>query len=288
MNSKKIKAFLSLIRLPNLIIIGITLCLLYYKAEVRTLAGFSFLVLCFGTIFIAAAGNIINDILDVEIDWINKKNAVVVGQEISVQTAWLLYFTLNLVALGLSIWLQAIDLLVFFLGAIILLYFYSTLWKRQALIGNVVVAFLCAWVVLEFWWFSSASLTTYWQGILAAYTGFAFLSTFARELVKDLEDLEGDKIQGCQTLAIQKGTLFVKKIILILLSFLLILLIIEASFFYFYAAYFAFVYLIIALILPVFYLIKSLSDAKEATDFGGMSRFLKMYMLLGLLLLLLV
>jgi 4-hydroxybenzoate polyprenyltransferase len=288
MNSKKINAFLRLIRIPNLIIIGITLCLLYYKAEIPTLDGFSFAILCFGTIFIAAAGNIINDILDIEIDWINKKNAVVVGQEISVQTAWRLYFMLNLLALGWSISSGSMDLFCFFLGAIILLYFYSTLWKRQALIGNIVVAFLCTWVVLEFWWLSYTSLTTYWYGILAAYTGFAFLSTFARELVKDLEDLEGDKLQGCQTLGIQKGASFVKKIILIVLSLLVILLIAEASFFYFYAAYLAFIYLIIALILPIFYLIKRLSYAKEAADFGRISHLLKAYMLLGLLLLLLV
>jgi len=271
-----------------LIIIGITLSLLYYNAEKQTLAWFNFLMLGLGTICIAAAGNVINDILDVEIDLINKKNRVVVGQLISVQRAWILYFFLNIVALGLSVCLRSMDLFLFFLGAILLLYFYSTAWKRQVLIGNLVVAFLCSWVVIEFWWFSYASLTPYWHGILLVYTVFAFLSTLVRELVKDLEDLEGDALQGCRTLAIQKGAPFVKKTILILLSFLLILLIAEARFFNAYSAYLAFVYLIIALVFPLFYLMRIVCYANIASDFGRISRLVKAYMLLGLLLLLLV
>jgi 4-hydroxybenzoate polyprenyltransferase len=287
MNFRKMKAIFKLIRLPNLVIVGITLGLLYYNVEDPSLDWFSFIILCFGTICIAAAGNVINDILDVEIDLINKKDRVIVGQLISVENAWRFYFLLNGLALGLSILLRSIDLFLFFLGAIFLLYFYSTLWKRQALIGNLVVAFLCAWVVIEFWWFSSLSLTTYWHGILLAYVVFAFLSTLVRELIKDLEDIEGDKLQGCQTLAIQKGPSFVKKVILVLISFLLILLGLEASFFYVYSASMAFIYLIIALVLPLFYLVKIILEAKVAADFGRISGLVKIYMLLGLLLLLL-
>jgi len=277
-----------LVRMPNLMIIGGTLYLLYDKAEIPSLDGLSFVILCLGTICIAAAGNVINDILDVEIDLINKKNRVLVGRLISFKNAWLLYFFLNTLALGASIYGKSIDLFCFFLGAIILLYFYATLWKRQALIGNVVVAFLCTWVVFEFWWFSAASLTYYWQGILVAYMLFAFLSTLARELVKDLEDLEGDRLQGCQTLAIQKGIPFVKKIILLLLGLLLLLLIIEAYFLYINFSYLAFTYLMISLTFPVFYLMRIVSKSKITTDFGRISRLLKGYMLLGLLLLLLV
>lgn len=282
------KALYSLLRIPNLILIGITLSLLYYNAEESSLDGFTFFVLCFGTMCIAGAGNVINDILDVEIDLINKKNQVVIGVLIPVQKAWRLYFFLNILALLLATYLRSIDLILFFFGAIFLLYFYSTLWKRQVLIGNLVVAFLCAWVVVEFWWFSHASLSIYWQGILLAYTGFAFLSTLLRELVKDLEDLEGDKRQGCQTLAIQKGVGFVKKVLFFLFSFLLIVLIAEASFFYKNAAYLAFVYLLMALVFPLFYLINKVYAAKLASDFGRISRLIKVYMLLGLILLVLV
>lgn len=281
-------ALFRLIRIPNLIIIGMTLVLLYYNAETPSLDGFSFVILVLGTICIAAAGNVINDILDVEIDWINKKDRVVVGVLISLKSAWGLYFFLNIAALVGAIYGRSIDLFSFFFGAIVLLYFYSTLWKRQALIGNVVVAFLCTWVVFEFWWFSYASLTDYWQGILLAYMIFAFLSTLARELVKDVEDMEGDKLQGCQTVAIQKGLPFVKKIILILLRFLLILLIVEAYFLYTYSAYLAFVYLITALVLPLFYMLRIVHQAEKTADFSRISRLLKAYMLLGLLLLLLV
>ncbi|CAA6814342.1 MAG: Ubiquinone biosynthesis protein UbiA [uncultured Aureispira sp.] len=283
-----INALFRLIRIPNLIIIGMTLGLLYSNAETPSLDGFSFAILVLGTICIAAAGNVINDILDVEIDWINKKDRVVVGVLISLKSAWGLYFFLNIAALVGAIYGRSIDLFSFFLGAIILLYFYSTLWKRQALIGNVVVAFLCTWVVFEFWWFSYASLTDYWQGILLAYMIFAFLSTLARELVKDVEDMEGDKLQGCQTVAIQKGLPFVKKIILILLRFLLVLLIVEAYFLYTYSAYLAFVYLITALVVPLFYMLRIVHQAEKTADFSRISRLLKAYMLLGLLLLLLV
>ena len=113
------KALFSLLRMPNLIIIGITLCLLYVNAKEPSLDGLSFLILCLGTICIAGAGNVINDILDVEIDLINKKDKVVIGRLISVQKAWKLYWFLNLFALALAICLKSIDLLFFFSGAIL-------------------------------------------------------------------------------------------------------------------------------------------------------------------------
>ncbi len=288
MDFRKIKAVLTLLRIPNLIIIGLTLCLLYGNAEVQTLSILHLILLVVGTVCIAGGGNIINDIVDVEIDQINKKNRVVVGRLLSFKFARTMYWGSNIIAIGLAIYGQSLSLLLFFLGAIGLLYFYSTVWKRKAWIGNLVVALLCAWVVVEFWYLSYAGLTPYWHGILAAYTLFAFLSTLMRELVKDVEDLEGDRHQGCQTLAVQKGIAFVKKVLWVLLSILFLLLNAEALFLYSYRAYIALGYLLLVLMLPLAFFARQLQQANEISNFTSMSRWLKVYMLLGLFLLLLV
>lgn len=288
MKFNRIKALFHLVRIPNLIIIGTTLSLFYYSIEENILDNISFWILCIGTIGIAAAGNVINDIVDVEIDLINKEERVVVGRIISVSFAWKLYLFLNGLALCLAIYLRSIDLLIFFIVAILLLYFYSTLWKRQVFIGNLVVAFLCAWVVIEFEWLSYVSLSFYWKGILTAYAIFAFLSTLIRELVKDIEDMEGDKAQGCQTLAIQKGVPFSKKLIFFLFALLFLLLLLEASFFYYNKIYTAFYYTVLVLVFPLFYFMFLIHSAETSTAFGRISRWIKGYMLLGLLLLVVI
>ncbi|BDS10332.1 geranylgeranylglycerol-phosphate geranylgeranyltransferase [Aureispira anguillae] len=288
MSFRQIKSIGRLVRWPNLLIIAISLLLLNYVIIAISWKQISFWVLFWGTLCIAAAGNIINDILDVKIDTINKPKRVVVGRVLTQQAAWRGYVLLNLLALGLALIGGEWGIGLFFLTAILLLYFYSKKWKKQALIGNLVVALLCALVIVEFWWIERSFLTIYWQTILLSYAAFAFLSTLARELVKDIEDVEGDQKMNCQTLPIQYGLATAQKGILLVLLLLFILLFWEGLFLYQNGLLLAFVYIMSCLIPWLFFLLYKTQKAKTKLDYTDLSGQLKRYMLLGLGLLLLV
>lgn len=287
MDFKLLPAFSRLIRLPNLLIIVGTLMLIHYKTGGMSRDNASFLILLIGTALIAAAGNIINDIFDVSIDVINKPRRVSIGRLISLRNAWEFYFLFNGIALLGTLFWGNVELMVFFCVAIFLLYFYSYQWKRKPLIGNLVIAFLCALVVLEYWWIAKATLTGYWQSILLNYAGFAFLSTLARELIKDVEDMEGDCTAGCQTFVIQLGKPITKRVVIGILIVLLIVLSLEALFFYQNQQQLPFMYTILVLINMLFRLGDKTFKASIKIDYSNLSKSLKRYMLLGLCLLLL-
>jgi len=283
---KTITYFFQLIRLSNLIIIGITLVLLRYVSSPNPSMDFSyFMAMLLGTILIAAAGNIINDILDLEIDKINKPDRLIIDAYLSKKTALVSYAGFNLIALFLVFGIGDEGLVLFFGSAIVLLYFYSKSWKKQALIGNVVVALLCAWIVIEFWWVERDKLSAYWTFILGSYAAFAFFSTMSRELVKDLEDLEGDKKMGCKTFPIVSGTKAAKQLINLSFFALLILLLMEAYLMYNKAKLLAFSYLLFVLIMPLFYLFYCSQNANNKSEYSNLSKLIKIYMLLGLILL---
>src|SRR6056297_2955401 len=153
------KSFLSLIRLPNLLIIALTQFAMRYLIVEPLLPSPSFtlqfddlhfMLLVMGTIFIAAAGYIINDYFDIRTDRINKPAKVVVGETIDRRTAMILHSLLNILGIGIGVYLSlhigilALSFIFFFTAG--LLWFYSTNYKRQFLIGNLIVAFLTAMV----------------------------------------------------------------------------------------------------------------------------------------------
>ena len=90
-----------------------------------------------------------------------------------------------------------------FLGAAVALYTYSRYWKCRPWVGNLVVAGLCALFVLQYWLLCYDHLSTKWHAPLWIYAYLAFCSNWLREWVKDLEDREGDRQAGCQTLAVR-------------------------------------------------------------------------------------
>lgn len=244
-----------------------------------------FIAMLLGTVLIAAAGNIINDVLDLEIDKINKPERLIIGQFVSKKTALGAYAGFNLIALFLVLWVGEKGLIIFFCSAIVLLYFYSKSWKKKPLIGNIVVALLCAWIVVEFWWVEREQLSAYWTFILASYAAFAFFSTISRELVKDLEDLEGDKKMGCKTFAIVSGSNATKQLMNLSLFCLLVVLLMEAYLMYHNAKLIALGYLLLMLILPLFYLVRCNQRANQKSEYRQLSKLIKMYMLLGIILL---
>ena len=104
-------SFLNLIRYQNLIIIAAMQVFVKYglfeALEVQlALNNFQFSLLVIATVCIAAAGNVINDIYDVEIDQVNKPSKVIVGKKISEKNSNYIFIVLNVVGVGAGFYLS--------------------------------------------------------------------------------------------------------------------------------------------------------------------------------------
>jgi len=235
--------FLRLIRWVNLLIIAATMysirlfLLTYEKLFPNELKepllgrdgeSFDFFLLVLSTIMIAAAGNVINDYFDMRADRINKPNRVIVGKTIKRRWAIIIHSALNVGAFAIAIYLGVRNHTFWYLFIHLItmnsLWFYSLFLKKQPLIGNFLIAGLTAMVPIlcgiHFYvqqsliWTQVESQTafSYWfqalieDGhfiILLAF--FAFVNNFAREIIKDMEDIDGDKKVGAKTLPIVSG-----------------------------------------------------------------------------------
>jgi len=210
-------------RWPNLAIIALIFLLLrfglvegFMAVSILTpcLTELQWLIMALATVLIAASGNVVNDIFDINIDRINRPDDRVVGVTIGEEQAWNLYYVLSGSGLALGIYLawslgNISNALVFML-AIGGLWFYSYSYKRQFLIGNLVVSVLAAITVGLPLFFEAVCNPSDWERqpwapFVLAYALFAFLSTLVREVIKDMEDMEGDADMGCRTLPIVLG-----------------------------------------------------------------------------------
>ncbi|HIH69886.1 geranylgeranylglycerol-phosphate geranylgeranyltransferase [Methermicoccus shengliensis] len=159
-----------------------------------------------GAVFlITGAGNAINDVYDVEIDKINRPTRPLPSGKIAMRGAILTSLTLFLMGIAASLY---ISVEVGFLGCFALALFNSVLLveyarrlKRTALYGNLTVAYLTASTFL----YGAAMLGQSTLGDVVVLVLLAFLATLARELIKDVEDIQGDEALGASTLPILVG-----------------------------------------------------------------------------------
>lgn len=150
------------------------------------------------TILIGGAGNVINDYFDIEIDRINKPKRPLARGALSRTHAFRYWLILNLIALIISFFLTPLNLLMA-LFTIPMLYIYSRYFKRMLFIGNLVISIL---VSLGFLY--GAASTGEVQNVFYP-TVFSFLLNLGREMLKDLEDVEGDNALGATTIPIRFG-----------------------------------------------------------------------------------
>jgi 4-hydroxybenzoate polyprenyltransferase len=308
------KNIFNLIRLPNLLIIAVTQFAMRYLIMDPLLpsAGFSlqfdnlhFMLLVFATMSIAAAGYIINDYFDTKADRINKPEKVVVGVSVNRRAAMTLHVIFNLIGIGTGVYLSIhIDLLavsfIFFLTAG-LLWFYSTNYKRQFLVGNITVAFLTALVPLIVVLFEIPMLNREYGNILLQYNSnfnyifiwvagfsiFAFITTLIREIIKDAEDFEGDAAYGMKTLPIVAGTRITRLVLSVLISGTIFLLIFILVKFIMFSGddpdFISLVYFGAFLIIPFFILLTLVIVASGKKDYHRASILVKLIMLFGVL-----
>lgn len=249
------------------------------------LHNFDFFLLVFSTVCIAAAGNIINDYFDQTIDSINKPNKQLIGIHVSEKKALRLYWILNGTALVISLYIsftKNLQLLLFTQAlAMGLLWFYSERFKRTFLLGNLIVAALSALVLMlpaiaepEFY------LNFVYAGVFAL---FAFLISMVREIIKDMEDVEGDLEGGCRTLPILYGQDVARAVaalfVLLICGFLTWL--IYKNFYKNAVATFGNILTIVLLPLALLLLFIARTETKKGLH--RLSLFVKVIMLLGIL-----
>ena len=297
---KTIIAFLKLIRWQNLLFIVITQILYEYCIylpiyESHSTNQLGFIILA--SVLIAAAGYIINDYFDLNIDQINKPDRVIVNNAVS--RRWAIFWHLVLSLLGLFFTVLALPPSLFWylilanLLSILLLWLYSTNFKKQLLIGNVIISILTSWVVLILF-FSKTPLSV--DNIITAdhkeirlfrltmlYAGFAFIISLIREVLKDMEDRVGDARYGCKTMPIVWGLpaskVFVAVWIIVLAGTLVILQLYVLP----YGWWLSIVYCLLAIVAPLLIVLSKLTSAQSQQDFHLLSRYVKGIMFTGIL-----
>lgn len=302
---QKIKDFLSLIRWTNLVFIILTqVCFYYFILQSTTatqrLDVFNFSLLVLASVCIAAGGYIINDYFDYNIDIINKPHKLYIGKTISKRTAIKWHFALSFIGVLISFAIsyhlhQRFYWLGFFnLTITILLVFYSTTLKRKLLIGNIVVSFMIAWVILvvvasQFQLLVPENIvsqvrTEYSKllriGIL--FASFAFLINLMREVVKDMEDYIGDLKDGCKTMPIVWGFNVSKAFVGFCTIALLLLLMLVQIYVLQFEWYGAIAYAFVLLMIPLFFSLKILIVAQQTIQFQTLSMYYKVIMLIGI------
>ena len=260
------------------------------------LADWQYGLLVLSTVLLAAAGYVINNIFDVASDTINKPNDVVIGKGISETRAYNIYFGLNITGVAIGFYLSNVIMRPGFATIFILiaslLYFYSTTLKQIMLLGNFVVALLLALSVIiigVFDLFPATNVDNKAQmaslfSILIDYALFAFMINFIREIVKDIEDVNGDYNQGMNTLPIAIGISRAAKIALgfAIIPFILSLLYINKYFMennLLIVTLYAFAFVLA----PLLYFIVKIFGATSQKEFHHLSTVLKLILLFGIL-----
>src|SRR5690606_19508472 len=161
-------------------------------------------------LLITAAGYMINDYYDVKIDYVNRPQHVVVGKGVKRRVVIFLHTVLNFTAIGLGFLVSPIFALINFFAAF-LLWFYSNNLKREPFVGNLTVAFLTGLsIYLIGFYFQKSEL------LVLTFAIFAFFLNLIREIIKDIEDRQGDRKHGCRTLPIVLGFRKTKAVIFLI------------------------------------------------------------------------
>ncbi len=303
-------SILRLIRYKNLIIIvllqsllryGLLIPILHYYDVSPALSDVRFVLLVLSTILLAASGYVINDYFDIRIDTINRPDRVVVGRVVPRRMALLLHVVFTITGVFIGLFLAYITrkesyaLLYILVPA--LLWYYSTTFKKEILIGNLIISLLTAlvpYVVVslefaalarvhgpEILQSSACSTAWFWT---TGFAFFAFISTMARELIKDMEDVEGDGRAGCTTLPVEMGLKYSRTVVMLLTlasvaALWIVLLLVPRL----RESYITWGYFFLFLTVPYLLLGYRVLTARVKSDFKGASTLSKVIMLSGIL-----
>lgn len=298
--------YLKLIRFQNLLMIALMQCIIRYgflklqKVELA-LADWQFALLVLSTVFIAAGGYIINDIMDQETDSINRPNQVIVGRSISESMAYNLYFGFTIAGALIGFYLSNLIYRDNFFGIFIitslLLYIYATSFKQIAVIGNILVSLALALSVIIVGLFDIIPATDQvnrfqmmlWLELLFDYAVFAFLLNFIREIIKDLEDIKGDYNQGMRTLPIVLGVSRTAKVVAVITAIATVILLWYINNHLMNSGlYIATIYALVFLVSPLIFAVVKVWTAATQKEFHLLSNVMKAIIFFGILFILIV
>lgn len=298
-----IAAFLKLVRLPNLVFIALTQLLFQfcifrplYAEQIPAHDMRGFLLLVVASLLIAAAGYIINDYFDINIDEVNKPDRMVVDKLIN--RRWAIAWHLLLSGAGVLATMLAVPvrekwyLVLANICCVALLWFYSTTFKKKLLIGNVIISLLTAWTILIIF-FSKFNATDAFAldhpgqpkffRFAFLYAGFAFIISLIREAIKDIEDIEGDARYGCRTMPILWGVNSTKVYVAVWLIILLAILAVVNIYILQFQWWWAVVYCVGFIFIPLLNIFRKLFHATQVEHYRQLSNWSKWVMLSGIL-----
>ncbi|MCB0496365.1 MAG: geranylgeranylglycerol-phosphate geranylgeranyltransferase [Cyclobacteriaceae bacterium] len=273
---RSIFQILKLIRYLNLAIVAITQLLVARFLVAGTsiyglLTNTMFDLMVASTLLIASAGYIINDYYDIKIDYVNKPNRVVVGKHLKRRHVLVMHSFFNglgiLLGVFVSWWVTLVNILASFL-----LWIYSNQLKRLPLWGNLVVSLLTGLSVFVVYVLFQQNLE-----LIAMYAIFAFFISLIREIVKDMEDIEGDEKFGCKTLPISIGMPATKRIIYFITFLFLIVVFLLANPLSIFWPFFGTLTIILAFLCNRIYV------ADKKNDYANISTYAKVIMVIGIL-----
>lgn len=302
--------FFKLIRVVNLLFIVLIQYYIKYfiinpninsvgEASTTCLSDLQFALLVLATVFLAAAGYIINDYFDIRIDRINKPGRILIGRIFSRRFVIAFHTIFNIIGIVLGFYVSIAvgfyKLGILFIIISLMLWFYSTTFKRQVLTGNLIIAFLSAFVLLIVWIFDFFALKSdfdvirqmyvIFSNIIIPYFIFAFIISLIREIIKDIEDREGDSQCGAGTLPVVYG-IRTSRYIAIALSVLLSILLLAFT----YSKYSIGMnwkvltwFLICTVLLPLLFVIYRLFNASEDKQYySALSDLTRIIMFAGI------
>lgn len=309
---QSVVAFFRLIRWPNLLFI-IATQFLFYNTVLRSCiteipandflsARFElFIYLMIASVTIAAAGYIINDYFDLQIDKVNKPERVLINRYIKRRSAIIWHWVLSGIGLLLSFYVSY-KVQSYILGfgnllCVLLLWVYSTTFKRKVLTGNVIIAALTAWTIVTVYFLAGAKIIGDGSWLTSdypfdirrlfkftlMYAAFAFVLTLIREVVKDLEDMDGDAQYQCNTMPIAWGVpaakVFAGVWTIVLIGALAIILVYAFKTEYRLGAVCGTLFILLPSVLLLF----NLKKATTTADYNRLSTLIKLIMLAGIL-----
>ena len=304
-------ALFRLVRLPNLIIVLLTQYLLFYRllrpamlssGIQPVLDDLNFALFALVTTGITAWGYVVNDLLDPKTDLIHRPEKVILERKHSFQTAYWIAGALFLLCFFASFYLAfslgRLPLLGIYPAAIMGLFAYNAYFKRKFLTGNFLIALYCAGAAAVLWLAELPALSELGvkapvtalkvRSIFLWFTAFAFLITMFREIIKDIEDVKGDRIAGCRTAPVVVGENGARQLATFFGLLLLLFLVLHGYYYHPQFGNAVMVYLTVAVALPLVVALIALQGAGNERAYHRISQLVKMIMLSGILLLLFI
>jgi len=296
------------IRLPNLVIVVLIEFLLRYgvikpilfkgREEFMTSLP-DFCIFSLITVLLAVGGYVINDYFDLKADRINRPDQLVVSRLVTPRWAMKIHLLVNSIAVILGFYLalriQSLWFGLLFPCGALFFWFYSARWKQFFIWKNLIVAFISAsliMLVLLFEFFHLRLNPEYFSTVIGildsvlriflAYAVFAFMVSVIREIIKDMQDLEGDEKTGIRSLPAVIGIALSKVFVIALLAITMMMLLYVESIIYRLGMELLFWYFLITVELPAVFLIVVVMRAKEKNAFRYASGIAKMIMVTGI------